>query len=1095
MATDRSRDAYRGLVLLDPRFGFHSLNAAESTFTQAGPRPGVPVDQSDPRSKMVLKASGSQAADSQLRVQTIRAGMPGVAERGGGFAYKDETDASWFGWDVPNVVTGWEWLAFLDNAATLTQFKQPHAIRLQNGDVLCALRGDGSLAPERVVIKRFDVSGGTFAWSTVESINPSDDLGAQTWPCLLELPDGRVLVFFWIVDTGTSKAQIQTWQSTDRGDTWTLASRFALRTEVDNATWNLGRIRAGYGNGQILLVAQLTNPVPPSTEGEALIQWASDDQGASFTTIYTFDIAADENGAVPDILPLASGGFWIIYQDPVNGPRNAARRISTAWQSMGDVTIEPRDEVDQPNEDLAAWAGEDGAWYYAVRANAGTISNVTLVRSLDEGVTWTRMESGSGASVFEGIWIPGDTTTYLTDFCAVETCGRTVFITRVSTTASIDSYSVAALYLGGHSTVTMPSRTTFREDTAQQTWKFTWLAIEEPDDITATWTRTLAGGATVALEEDGLHLTTAAGADTAYYDTNGAGLGLPPDVTQELTAVFEVTGVSGGALTALRIGIVMRIADGVDDYGVRIAMTTTGYRVLDDADGSQVGSDQTLDLTQPAQIKVCIGAEIVRIWHRTATTPGHPEREWVAGPTGALDSNGAPAARANIRWGHIIAPVAATESYWRIVCLGYLDDDVVGLQNGQTNPDDLFARGYSASPIRLPGLVRIAAADGPTYVGDLWNIDTEYEYGVEQLDPRISPSPSRVYKATANTEQIFVFDISEESGANTRLETTTWAFGLFGASTYNVKVEGYDEDGAAWTELGSGTDSGALAFRRVGDTLIPDDTDTYNGGAHPYFHRNALRGAVAYFVNGTDYRRISRNTEGYWGEDDTTRKPVVFLDPDYLDGTEDTADNLFRIGPGERGQVIVVHDCAEYSKIRVTLNPTGVGAGWGTQVQAGTFFFGPVVFFGNEYSWGRVQEVAANVALSTRRGGGRFARRQGPPRRVVEFAWSEGADDRQLFAGEAPDYIRGTDAGEPVAVHQDIGSMLAGLLEQNDGALTPVIYLPRIEKGPPDEVHLLWPHEFVYGRITNAVRRETILGDEGEGEVVRVASIRIEEEV
>jgi hypothetical protein len=69
MASDVSTsDDLRGLILHDPRIKTANLDASQSSYTQASPRPGVPEDQNSPRSSMVFQTSGSQSAGGQLRL-------------------------------------------------------------------------------------------------------------------------------------------------------------------------------------------------------------------------------------------------------------------------------------------------------------------------------------------------------------------------------------------------------------------------------------------------------------------------------------------------------------------------------------------------------------------------------------------------------------------------------------------------------------------------------------------------------------------------------------------------------------------------------------------------------------------------------------------------------------------------------------------------------------------------------------------------------------------------------------------------------------------------------------------------------------------
>ena len=84
-----SRTVYQGLLVPDERVKHANISAADSSYTQASPRPGVPSDYSTIRSDMVLEATGSQSSGGDLTIQAIQGGYPGRQERGGGFAWVD----------------------------------------------------------------------------------------------------------------------------------------------------------------------------------------------------------------------------------------------------------------------------------------------------------------------------------------------------------------------------------------------------------------------------------------------------------------------------------------------------------------------------------------------------------------------------------------------------------------------------------------------------------------------------------------------------------------------------------------------------------------------------------------------------------------------------------------------------------------------------------------------------------------------------------------------------------------------------------------------------------------------------------------------
>ncbi len=77
MGTNKSSDVLRGF-LLPHDIDQTNIDTTNSSFTQAGNRAGDPVPQQV--SKLIVRASGEQTADSDIQIKTQRAGHPG---RGG----------------------------------------------------------------------------------------------------------------------------------------------------------------------------------------------------------------------------------------------------------------------------------------------------------------------------------------------------------------------------------------------------------------------------------------------------------------------------------------------------------------------------------------------------------------------------------------------------------------------------------------------------------------------------------------------------------------------------------------------------------------------------------------------------------------------------------------------------------------------------------------------------------------------------------------------------------------------------------------------------------------------------------------------------
>ena len=142
MGTDVSRDRLSGLLVPSQSA---AVSAAFSSYSQAGPRPGVPdpVNVTD----AVLAATGEMVAAADYTVQTIRGGFPGAASAGA-FVWKQTSDTAteYRGWNPPQAISGWEAPVWTDGSGTLISTSSPHAIALADGTVLAATQIEAWLA-------------------------------------------------------------------------------------------------------------------------------------------------------------------------------------------------------------------------------------------------------------------------------------------------------------------------------------------------------------------------------------------------------------------------------------------------------------------------------------------------------------------------------------------------------------------------------------------------------------------------------------------------------------------------------------------------------------------------------------------------------------------------------------------------------------------------------------------------------------------------------------------------------------------------------------------------------------------------------------
>jgi len=194
---EKNRTQYQGLALPDTRA---SVWAAESSYTQAGPTPGIPV--ADNSTNMVLQSSGTQSASKSLDIRSSKGGLV-TGDEGARYIWKNTTDSSssYRGWDAPSVLTSFESVRWTDASGVLKYTTEPDAVTLANQVVLVAYasRDTSRSSGEYGVEVSIRATAGTWSNVTVFATSFATPANQLRSPCLVVLPSGRVLCLFWIL--------------------------------------------------------------------------------------------------------------------------------------------------------------------------------------------------------------------------------------------------------------------------------------------------------------------------------------------------------------------------------------------------------------------------------------------------------------------------------------------------------------------------------------------------------------------------------------------------------------------------------------------------------------------------------------------------------------------------------------------------------------------------------------------------------------------------------------------------------------------------------------------------------------------------------
>lgn len=1044
MAAVVARDTLRGLVIPDPRITEATIESSESSYTQAGPRVGIPVAQVD--SAMVLDATGTQSAGGSIDVQTQRAGMPSGQQAS--FVWRGGAAESYRGWNPPWIFDDWAWI---HKSTTAGFWKHPHSITLSSGSILTVATRES-----QYVIAYTTTTANVSSAVTVFDYGAA---GTYSWqPCLVTLPSGRILCFFW-TEIDATHFQMRMHYSDNDGASWTTGAKAVLPASVGAQP---RRIRAAYANGQILMLVWHTNGT-----SEEIRQYASGDLGATFSLVET--LTASDRGypeivAVDNVFVCAyiGGGLDIgstaTYVPNVVRLASAFQTISTSERILGCDAASTTEYATvggsvYTDGDLAMALDEDGCLYLLGRSMSSQLLYYT--RSTDGGVTWSGLE-------LHPFYLWDDAGTYLTHLTLTFSGGRAAVVSiNVATPATSDP-SLSIVWGGGYTSQPCPLDTDEIADPYNVAgWDVVYAPFDLPGDL-VTWTKTATGAATETLTSSGLELVTTS-PDTIFYSksmTINHADGI--DVEARLDPSSSVSAIE------------IRISDATPlQYEVRLQLSTTGFSLYDINAGATVGT-VTAAFGARTRVRVSVKGSAAVLAYRTTST------DWTEVTCSALTSSAANDG-GRLRWGTITG--ATSTVTWRYLCYN-LNNSIVG----RTSPNDLLGRWYGPNPIEVYDGVKIQARSGPTYQGDRWNIATRYDYPIAQLFTKDYPSRRQAWRSTSDAEQTIAWNMAPQVVGDTLMQTPLLAVSIIGANFPTCIVYGKTLLGA-WTSLGT-IDlrwQTGLKFSRSGQIIR---CDTTGGSSVPdYLYQNALKGC-RFRLSAGQVRKILSNSNGVWNSGATAATARLTLSDAILtDDTSGTGGQLWM-----RDAVALIPYPTEYTYFKIVIPAVTTNEGYFTcKLQVGSAYV-----WGSEYGFPWARELMTHVEVTEGRTGIRSMREVAPAQYAVEVSWPDGVDTSGIAVAEppAPDWVVGWTSGSAVANIGDTPYSLPGLLDELQGAVTPItvfrgVPLPASSSTVSTVVN---PAMIVYGHVvTDTLRADNVVGLEGYSELMRVGTVRVEE--
>jgi len=1060
---------FRGLIIPDTRA---TLLAADTTITERGAAVDTPEKVSGENS-LTLIATGTPSGEDTILTKATQSGARGSA----GMSWQRDGDLLYRGFNPPNVPQGWRSLLWTDGSGSPFKATDPHALTLSSGKVLVTFEREVTGARE-VVARQYNPD--TDAWSSAVTVQSIADTAAVLRPCLLQLPSGRVLLFHFL-----PSGNIRMHFSANDGAAWAIGSRGILDDPIDNsgspgpgaAGYALTRLRCVWSGDGIAIVAGLTANDTGASFREVFAQFSSVDLGASAQLVGAiWDGANNDDGGYHDLLALP-GELALVYINHSRLRKPHIRRVGSIHeplQGAEDVVVSPDVWGSAVDGDLAAWVEPDGRIVVAGRDIGGATQNIIARTATGPDYDgWSYLGNSATATDAGRIVATGSTNGYFRKLAACGAHGRGLLFHSWSAAAGNEDDSLAVLTLGGWSSVPLPSLN-YSDDYDQSVgYSLHYYPIELPASL--GWSTT--GSGPQALAAGALALTAGGGTNRFYYKTdteavaNGA----------LLNVVFTQT--AGGSASSAQIGARLRLADGSTEREVELRATAVKMVLFDVVAGTQVGSDMTSHRPDAGvDVLIALQGTSVKVWFRAAGSG--PDAKYKAGPASAslsVDSSSA-AANNRVQFGRIAASASAVD--W--ISVGYLSGTHAGI-GGERLTNSINLRGRSLPSYLADGIT--ADQRGVAYTNDRWNIPLTADYALSRALPLAEPASPRVeWRSTAEAEAKIAIRLSFDKTETTDALGDTVGFGLFGVNFSGGSIEGYN--GSAWvslTSFNSAKDHDALDWVRKGDTVRP------NGAASPVFMSHAHEWAGGYFKFSAGEgacRKILTNPGGVWDNSASARRVALSLEG--TDGTEGSTGVAGAIWPGSFA-VLVPLGGVDYSAFRIVIDASqGTAEGY---YKIGQIVIGRVALLADEYAWGRTIDTIPGAEIVEGRDGKDRPEVFAPDRRVVEFGWSDGVDERAVEGDNpTPVYLSGSTASGALPLAAEGGTVRAaeGISRAIEGPRRALVYLPRVEVGATAVV-LSRRDSLMLARVASPIRREVVVGDELENEVVRTAAVTLRE--
>jgi hypothetical protein len=1048
-----TKELLQGIIVPDERITLANVDATNSSYTEQGPRPGVPVaDDSKDTLRPII--SGAQSVD--VRAGIVRAGGVGDAE----LAFRTSTEGSsdWRGWGSPSApvwtdaifyVSGFDYAAHDCTTDPNTQ------------DVL-TVQLSYVAGNYKVYFTKWSASDWTSTTTLIgESTGTGVYLGSPRCCSIRIQESGRIVCFY-----GANSSY-----SDDSGANWASYAQGAFDTVTSDPTAHT-RLRVFKIGGQLCALSLVTN--------DEVQQYASADEGKTWEQLQSGNQTL---GTSFDVATLPDGSAWVVYRDTAGNFK--ALQMASAYQlvsglTSGATTIDAYNSglTDAGYVDVAIACDPDGRLYaYGTGA---------------ERTTAWRYVSGAWTVYTTGAIDAQDNASIYQNTAATCTMGAVALVTNGETNVSTGQVDVIRMtLLGGWSSLVADhvgdrqNSPGFRNTNAIH---YQPLNVPDIDSGTAPWTSSGTAGGSASITSAGLVLS---GANQMYKRT------LPDDqlpfVVQWQVAATN-TMMPSGVVPRPGLNISSVYTSGSTMYELRVLYRAAEVVVYCVACGGAVVTAAIADTA------------VSRIYHLQVDSDGTleflhrlpSETVWTLGGTGT------PSTKTNsgssfVQFGHS-ASGAGQASTWKWIQARKIAD--VGTRQLQwvRGVSNLVGRPLASlgSPAPVIGTTAQAAylhaEGGSSPDASTYDIDAAHDYPVEAVLPAVEPSPSVGWRSTSTAEQSIVWDLGSATTAKTYMGK---AIGLFvdGCNMQQIVVEYSDNPAGGWTTAGTlGLSSG---YDSLNYTLTGDVVEVRAGSAEAadYIFGEDLVGSHI-VLNGKS-RKIAANLSGQWGVTGTTTRPALRLES--VDGTESATQTGFI--NMQRGAMIIYGAAlvkARYWRLRIPASQAvcGLGADPETGYRIGSVVFGEFMAFGSGTGSGWNEVTSPNYTEVTTRRGSVVRKSYGPPSRRWSLVW----DEADRFLGDQdPDWVGNSNSDQPLAALAEVYEQLRAIARRVSALAVPVVAVRYTPTANGANV-ITDPSATLYGHVSGEVELQQVSGDKDHGlasdiqqQVIRAGAIQLDE--